>query len=139
LITEGGYTQPVSVGGKWGYIDRRCKVVLPVSYIYARPFSEGLAHVVIQDESGEDLSAYIDNSGAILFKAPFKHCEDFHESFAIVELEKGRFGFIDRQGSLAINVGADGCFPFSEGLARACVGGNWGYIDQARVPPRLLR
>src|ERR1700758_2078698 len=34
---------PVVAHGKWGYIDKSGKIVIPLQYYFAYPFSEGLA------------------------------------------------------------------------------------------------
>jgi WG repeat protein len=92
------------------------------------PFSEGLAHVVIQEPGGQLRSCYIDHAGVVNFEAPYDHCDQFHEGFAGVEYD-GKRGYIDSRGVLVIGTGLDGGFHFSEGRAAVCVGKRWGFID----------
>ena len=48
---------------------------------------------------------------------------------ALVEIG-GKWGFIDREGTLVINPQFDDARGFSEGLALVNIGRNWGFIDR---------
>jgi len=128
-IEEHGFKQLVTEGGRWGYVDRYGSFVLSPKYLHAMPFSDGLAHVVIEEPGGQHQSCYIDHAGAVVFKASYDHCGQFHEGFAGVEYD-GKRGYIDSRGVLVIGTGLDGGFHFSEGLASVCKNKRWGYIDQ---------
>ena len=52
--------------GKYGYIDRKGKLVIPLRYDYAYSFSEGLARVYLHEQCG-----FIDKSGFQVI--PFKY------------------------------------------------------------------
>ena len=45
-------------------------------------------------------------------------------------IEKGKYGYIDRNGKVIIKPQFDMAKRFSEGLARVRVGSKWGFIDQ---------
>ena len=64
--TTGGGLVPVSVGGKWGYIDQTGKMVIKPKYQQADPFSQGLAAVSPDD----DTILYIDHSRKVVWNAP---------------------------------------------------------------------
>jgi hypothetical protein len=54
--------------------------------------------------------------------------------------EKGRWGYIDQQGTLVIKPKFEKAGNFSEGLARVKIDGSWGYVDETlniRVEPRF--
>lgn len=43
--------------------------------------------------------------------------------------ERGKYGFIDAQGSVVIKPQFDGALPFTEGLAAVSINRKWGFID----------
>jgi hypothetical protein len=53
----------VELNGKWGYIDKEGKEVIPIKYDWARSFSEGLACVKLNGKWG-----YIDKEGKEYFE-----------------------------------------------------------------------
>lgn len=64
---------PVSLGGKWGYIDEQGKLVIKCQFNWAFPFSEGTT-IVVQDNDkwyidkcGHYLEKYIPNDDEIPF------------------------------------------------------------------------
>lgn len=64
---------------------------------------------------------------------------DFSEGFAAV-CTQGRWGFIDRQGELAVPMEFTECGSFSEGLAPVRLGAKWGFVDllmRLTIPPRF--
>ncbi|MGE3850798.1 MAG: WG repeat-containing protein [Planctomycetota bacterium] len=42
----------------------------------------------------------------------------------------GKFGFIDRSGTIVVKPTYDGAGVFSEGLCAVCLGGTWGYLGR---------
>jgi hypothetical protein len=75
------------MGGKWGYIDRGGKFVIPAKFDWALPFSDALAGVNVGgDSSGGSVSG-------------------------------GKWGFVDVRGSYQIDAIYDGVAMFSGGLA----------------------
>ncbi len=145
--------------GKWGYVDRERKVVIPFQFKYAGQFDHGMARVVLGDkaffidktgarvtpefdgafEFREDLAAvdvgksvgYIRRDGS--FALPPLHQSasgiDFSEGLAAVRI-KGKVGFMDKTGSIAIQPTYDDVYAFSHGLAPVELGGKWGYVDR---------
>ena len=57
---------PVIQNGKWGYIDRTGKIVIPPLFDGTGGFSEGLANVKIGDKWG-----FIDKTGRYVIKPQF--------------------------------------------------------------------
>lgn len=64
---------PVSLGGKWGYIDEQGKLVIECQFDWAFPFSEGTT-IVVQDNDkwyidkcGHYLEKYIPNDDEVPF------------------------------------------------------------------------
>ena len=113
-----------------GYIDRTGKIAIAPQFYQAYPFSEGIARVELL-KSNRLHYAYIDRVGKIVFSDP-SVCEagDFSEGLAAVKIEQ-KWGYINRQGKIAIKPQFMGAQDFSEGLAAVIdVSGRWGYIDR---------
>jgi DNA-binding transcriptional regulator/RsmH inhibitor MraZ len=130
---------PIHKDGKWGYIDRSGRVLIPPRFESAARFSEGLAAVVL-----EGRPAYIDGSGRTILVPDAEPAGTTHRKFAdgLAAVRKGRkIGFIDRSGRLVIPATFTTAEDFSEGLAYACGAVGCGYIDRAGrgvVGPGLL-
>jgi DNA-binding transcriptional regulator/RsmH inhibitor MraZ len=110
--------------GKYGYIDRTGKIVIPAKFEYAGYFSEGLAIVAIGGKYG-----YIDRTGKIVIPAKLESARYFSEGLAIVEIGE-KYGYIDRTGKIVIPAKFESANDFSEGLAGVLVGNRYGYIDK---------
>jgi serine/threonine protein kinase len=144
--------------GKWGFIDKTGKEVIPFKYDDAWRFSEGLAAVKLNgkwgfiDKTGkkvipskyggawrfsEGLAAvklngkwgFIDKTGKKVIPSKYDYALNFSEGLALVELN-GKWGFIDKTGNEVIPLKYDGAWSFSEGLAAVELNGKWGFIDK---------
>ncbi len=100
--------------GKFGYIDKTGKVVIPFRYeacyddgselYYQQPcydFHEGLARIC--DKTTEKYG-YIDREGNEVFPCRFGFADDLNEGVARVELD-GQCGFIDAKGNCTLDMG----------------------------------
>lgn len=94
-------------GGRWGVIDRTGKIVIEPQFSDIFPFSEGLAAAA---ELGRDLGP--GRSGA-RFRSVVSR----------------RYGFINKQGTWAIQPKYDIARPFSEGLALVKFEGRFQFIN----------
>ncbi len=112
----------------------------------AGSFSEGLAFVVVGNKYG-----YLDTTGRIVIRPQFElpHTDDglpytkayleflelmgnpfsFSEGLAVVVLN-GKYGYINKQGRIAIDPQFDSAKPFSDGLAWVSKNGKPLYINQ---------
>jgi hypothetical protein len=111
-------------GGKWGYINRAGKLVIPPAYRFADNFSEGLAGVVV-----DKLYGFIDTNGKLVVAPRFlptaggpphylgiTGTSRFHEGRALVHEELyASYGYIDRTGRYAISPRFVWANDFSEG------------------------
>lgn len=79
--------------GKWGYIDKKGKVVIPFRFAKAKSFSDGLAAVAFKIRYG-----YIDGHNNTII--PFQYIEagDFQEGVASVETSNNGYGRISKDG-----------------------------------------
>jgi len=134
--TDVGLLYPVVEHGKWGYMDKSGKMVIPPQYYDAYPFNEGMARVQPWSTLSKAIRVcFIDKSGKWLgnFKV-YSNAQDFSEGLALVIVpgERG-FGYIDATGNMAIpqDDSHEAGGQFHEGLAAIKQGGKWGYIDKS--------
>jgi hypothetical protein len=118
---------PILKDGKWGYINRDGKVVIPPQFDAANDFSEGLAMIRIgSPETGK--RGWIDETGRIIIPPKYELASGFRDGRAIAALG-GKEGYIDKVGRVAIELKYDKVKTFSEGLGPVRVGSLWGYVD----------
>jgi WG containing repeat len=151
---------PATEHGKWGYVDRKGKIVIPFQFEYASPFDAGMARVVLNRKAffinkrgsrvtptfdgafgfHEGLAAvvvgdkvgYIRKDGTFAIP-PVQHGAsgmDFSEGLAAIRVN-GKVGFMDHTGRIVIQPKYDDVYPFSDGLAPVKLGGKWGYVDKS--------
>lgn len=147
----------VTDGYKFGFMNKRGEVIIPIEFDDADDFINGYARFRqgtrfgIIDSNGniilkptyanigrffEDLAVvdaggrygYINKEGAEVIKPQFEYALDFSEGLAAVRAE-GKYGFINTKGEIAIKPQFEAVRPFSEGLAAVRVNGKWGFID----------
>ncbi len=90
----------VKLNGKWGFIDKTGKVVIPFQFSEAWSFAEGLAAVKLNGKLG-----FISKSGKVVI--PFKfdngHLEDIYFFVGLVPVRlNGKSGVIDNSGQVII-------------------------------------
>jgi len=129
-----------SATNKWGFIDKQGKIIIENKFDSVTPFSEGLAAVEVNEKWG-----FIDNKGEFIIKpiflyinfdSPTQEYYHFNEGLAAVwigDIDKGKMGFINRQGAIVIKPNFEEVKNFSDGLAAVRVGdqasGKWGFIN----------
>lgn len=97
------------------FINKKGERAIPYLFHLARPFSEGLAPVLIGEEWG-----YIDREGTVKIGANFKLARDFHEGLAAVKI-KNDWGYCDTTGKVVIKPRFESAGDFNAGLAVAYV------------------
>jgi len=114
-------------GTHYGYINSKGEEVIPLQNFQDfgdGTFSEGLAF------NGSD--GYIDKTGKKVFSTTdgvigFPFSEGLALGFKGIG---GPYGFVDKQGQVAIPYQYEVAAPFKDGLAVAKKNGKWGYIDK---------
>ena len=124
---EGKKLFPVCQEGKYGYIDRAGRMVIPPQFAWAGDFAGGLA-AVRPEKKG--LWGFIDETGALFIPARYDLARDFAEGLAAVEIN-GKYGFVDRVGAMLILPQFKEVGDFSQGLAAVKIDGRWGYGDRS--------
>lgn len=118
---------PIRQGEKWGYLNSSGKVAIPTKYDYASEFNGGYAvaksgeKFIVLNTKGEEFM--IDGSGIVDVKP-------FSEEMAPYKTADKKFGFIGKDGKIAIQSQFESVGYFNDGLAWAkSIGGTLGYIN----------
>lgn len=138
--------------GKWGFIDKTGATVIAIEYENAGAFHEGLACVRQNSKYG-----YIDKSGKVVIpidkelppnrlvsvniggepeykSTPQESIENLHFSCGrAMYFDKGRWGYIDKEGKAVIPAQYGMAMPFADNLAGVNFvrGGFCSFIDQS--------
>lgn len=110
---------------KFGYVDNKGKLVIPLVYDDATDFREGLAFVMNKDSRG-----YIDTNNNFVIPLGGLAGNPFSEGLADVNNKMLQSGYIDKSGKIVIPLECLVAFPFSEGLAFVARNDTIGYIDK---------
>ena len=104
---------PVRIGDKFGYIDKKGKLVLKAEFAGGQRFSQGLAAVQLRKA---DRVGFIDETGTLVIPTQFDLVDPFSEGYAAVMKNK-KWGYIDRTGQIVIPIAFDAAELFSGGFA----------------------
>jgi hypothetical protein len=136
---------PVRVGeggqGKYGFIDRAGKTVIPNQFSKEGCFSEGLALVATMDAVPK--WGFIDRKGHYTIDPVYTDATAFSDGIAFVTVENGGPTAIDKKGVVQFTLDdAVAAENFSEGLAAYSIlgpdGELWGFTDKkgaTLIPP----
>ena len=91
---------PVKIDGRFGYIDKKGKLVLKPEFAGASRFSEGLAAVQLT-KGGR--AGFIDETGNLVIPTQFDLADPFSEGYAAV-MKNRKWGYIDRTGQIVIPI-----------------------------------
>lgn len=122
-----GYA-PAKLNGKWGVIDTSgSEWLLPPKY-----------DRIVQDELGRCYAqgaVFAEQNGQVYLLVdgqsiggPYEDARPFADRWAAVK-QGGKWGFIDREGTVQISCQYDEALSFGQHLAAVKVGENWGYIS----------
>ncbi|MDY6802824.1 MAG: WG repeat-containing protein [Cyanobacteriota bacterium] len=116
---------------KSGFIDSTGEFVIAPNpdRTYHTPFSEGLAGVSINNKGG-----YIDKTGKIVIPPQIYGftLRQFKEGLAAVQMQyEGKWGYLDKNGNLAIESKFSGAGDFIDGLALVTFENRFAYIDKS--------
>ena len=117
---------PIMINGKYGYVNKKGKLIVKPKYDSASKFSEGIAIVELNKRDG-----MIDTSGREIVKTKYYAIHQFKEGVASFSLTGRKWGFMDKTGKEVIKAKYDYANDFSEGMAKVEIGGKWGYIDKS--------
>jgi TonB family protein len=127
---------PVSRDWKMGYIDRTGRIVIPLEFAVASPFSEGLAAV----SPDMKVWGYIDTSGKMVIPPQFAIANRFSEDLAYVVFPDGQPAFIERSGAVKLKLAPEAGMDlvgteFTQGIAAVRVGTIRTDLPHHQRPP----
>ncbi len=119
----------VKVAEGWGYIDVNGVMVIPPQFAAASNFADGLAHVHRGHHGG-----FIDKAGNFFADPPHasqvgRFAGGFAPYRALSRIGVPAWGYVDRNGALALPPTYDHAGEFSEGLAAVQQDDLYGFID----------
>lgn len=125
---EDGWLQ-VKDDGNYGYVSAANETLVPVKYASLK--KEGRNSAGYIRLAADDKLLLTDETGALLYK----DTRSFEpNNLAAVQDERGMWGYIDREGEIAVACLYDEVDAFNEyGLSRAKSGELYGYIDETGV------
>jgi len=116
--------------GPWGYIDKTGRIVIPLQFEAAEPFSEGLAAVEVHNKEGfHKTYGFIDRTGHLVIPARFNEVRPFESGRAAVRIIRKGWGLIDRDGAEVVPLAYSYVRPFREGRAIVSAGNQAGVMD----------
>jgi len=122
----------------WGFVNRKCEVVVEPQYDDAMPFSaDGIAGFKMDGKWG-----FLDETGKIVIEPQFDGVGIFRENGLCDYEENGKIGLVDKSGQIIAKAQyefilfdgeySDWLGPFKDngtGIAAVFVDGKWGLID----------
>lgn len=129
---------PVEVQGKYGFINGKGEIVIEPTYDglgYGYPSLPG-GLVFVEDRAAKK-QTYFNPTGEKLFECELRMCGIPYDGLALytakVQTGEGavatRYGYMNKQGKVAIQPIYNRAFPFSDGLARVNLGKATGFIN----------
>lgn len=125
----------VKKNNRFGFINKSGKVVIPISFEEAKPFSNGFAAVRGRDSNDRQRWGFIDKSGKLVIPYKFKNePDDFSSEMAIIkDDDSGLKGAIDKTGNLIVPTLYGNSLlyeikPFKNGIGLFIESGNRGYV-----------
>jgi hypothetical protein len=136
----------VQSGGLYGYIDNAGKLLTPVHFKFAHPYSDDYAHALTMDGNWQ----WIDRNGCVVEEPNFRESSTsqflawpfhkpkeepyrytaFREGLCCVELD-GKYGFVDTKCHFVVPPRFEEASHFVNGLAAVKDGsGKYGFIDK---------
>lgn len=116
----------------FGFVDKTGKLIVPMEYIDALPFSEDMAYVMKEGKRGY-LSNKLDRTGTLEMAITLKSDKvgyNFSEGFAAISNDEFAVGYIDKDGKVVIDYRFDEPAEFSEQKAKVTLAGKFGFIDR---------
>ena len=132
---------PVNDNGLYGYINTNGEWVIKPQFLYAAPFSEGVATIGLLDSTGRrPIYSLINHTGRTLttFREGSGRGWPFKNGAAIVGWFNQKYSVVDKKGDMVFETqfdqfyGDESTYQFIfEGLIGVRVDGKWGFIDAA--------
>jgi hypothetical protein len=119
--------------GKWGMIDKRAKLIVPMQFDGVLRMQDGFAGVVKDGKAG-----FVNRSGKLAIPLQYQRVRSFHDGLAAVQFPDDTWGYVNKAGKVAWRDRSGGVVElgdFHEGYAKVQgrVNGRlvWGYLNKA--------
>ncbi len=117
--------------GKYGFIDKRGREIIPLIYDSAESFSGNLAKIgKFNNSVNQMLFGFVNSKGEEIVPTIYEDAKSFSENLATVK-SKGKWGAIDEKGNPIILFKYDWIDDFSDSLAAVKVGNKYGFINKS--------
>lgn len=124
-----GVARVLALNNKWTLINRRGDFLVQPKYDRIMDFVNGLANVAVT-QRGNMIWGIMDTTGAEVVVPQYRFIGTFSEGLAPVTNLSGKYGFVTRDGEVAIEPTFFNARSFSEGLASFREGKTMGVIDR---------
>ncbi|MGB3005654.1 MAG: WG repeat-containing protein [Chitinophagaceae bacterium] len=115
----------VAKNKKWGFINAKGVLVVPLKYDDVMPFENGLASVVLNEKWG-----YVNKVGKEIVAVKYDNIDFFSNGFAGVKVNE-KWGFVNTQGVMVIKPQYDNAGRFNKkGKATVIIKEEYYWIDR---------
>ena len=115
----------VKQNDKWGFINEKGDIILPMNYSSVSHFENGLSIVKIGEKKGA-----IDKTGKVIIQPKYDEISIKSGNYFVTRLD-GKYGAVERSGTVVVEPKYDLIDAFgSDGHTRVKLDGKWGLIDQ---------
>lgn len=119
--------------GKYGFIDKEGREIIPLIYDFAESFSGDLAKVGKLDAvSNKMLFGFINQKGEEIIPLTYDDADSFSNNLAVVKFQ-GKWGAIDEKDNPVIKFKYDWMGDFSDELAAVKIGDKYSFINKSGV------
>ncbi len=123
----------VKKDGKWALIDSSLKPITEFVYDDIKlDYNQACAPFGRVFASKDGKYSLLDTKGQVVGKETFEDVQLFASEQPAAVKQKGKWGYVAQDGSIAIAPTYDGAASFSVGLAPFCKGELWGVINSAQ-------
>jgi len=113
----------VKQDGKWGHVDKKGNVVIPLAYDGASAFYDGVALV----QTGKNEMQLINKKNETLLPQAYSYLFRAEKNAIFYKVGE-KFGLMDAKGNLLTQAIYDDISPFYDGLAAVEKDDKWGFI-----------
>ena len=116
------------MNGKWGFIDKAGKTILPFEYGTVTSFNDGVCAVLMEGKWG-----FIRPDGSVKYPPEWEKTVSFQEAVCPVP-KGGLWGLIDPTGKLVLQPKYNEMDSFDSGHVRVTLNGQLMYLDRKFHP-----
>ncbi len=113
---------------KWGYLNKKGEVAIPIKYAIGFPFSEGMACVGMKDSTMNKFG-FIDVTGKEAIKCQYESASSFVNGLAKVKLNK-KWTYINKAGKTISDFKYDMAMDFINDVTFVKMDNKWGLINK---------